>query len=220
MRARERYAVEGAEPFGDAELVALVLGTGAAGRSATGIARELLERFDGLEGLAGTEVVELATVPGIGLARAVRLHAGLSVGRRSLRARPRSRIGGPADAAGLFLDRLRGRPTEELHALYLDRRHGVLGLRRLSVGSPSATVVDPRQVYRPGVALGASAVILAHNHPSGDPEPSAQDREVTRRVVQAGRVLGVPLLDHLVIGGERWVSLAERGVVPRGSFEF
>ncbi len=220
MRPRERYACHGPSDLGDVELVALLLGTGAAGRPALAIAAELLERFDGLDGLALAEPGALRGVPGVGLARAVRLHAALEAGRRALARQGRrpARVADPDQAAAWLRPGLAGLPHEELHALYLDRRHRPLARRRLSQGSDGLTVVDPRQVYRPAVGLGATAVVLAHNHPSGDPTPSAMDREVTRRTQRAGEVLGVALVDHLVVGHDRYVSLAREGVVrPSGA---
>lgn len=197
----------------------MLLGSGVAGRSVLAIAGQLLDSFGGLSGLARAEPAELLAVPGVGLARAVRLHAALEAGRRATRGqaeRP-DPVRAPDDAVSWLAPALRGLPHEELHALYLDRRHRPLALRCLTRGSDGLTVVDPRQVFRPAVGLGAAAVVLAHNHPSGDPTPSTMDREVTRRTVKAGEVLGVSLIDHLVIGGSDWVSLAAEGVVPRAS---
>jgi len=214
MRPREKYAHHGPERFGDAELVALVLGTGTAGRSALEIAAGLLTHFDGLRGLAHSDPRELETIPGVGFARAVRLHAALHAGRRATDTRD---LGLPVesaeDARCLLGPALSGLANEELHALYLDRRRRPLGLRFLTRGSDAFTVVDPRQVFRVAVHMGASAVILAHNHPSGDPRPSAQDRDITERVARAGRILGVALLDHLVIAGDTYTSLAEEGLL-------
>lgn len=222
MQPRERYIVHGPEELGDIELVALLLGTGAGGRSALSISADLVSRFGGLRGLARAEPDRLRTIPGVGLARAVRLHAALEAGRRAhVVPLPTSPVvSSPAEAAAVLLPRVRHLPVEELHALYLDRRNRLLGARRLTRGSDGFTVVDPKQVFRPAVELGAAGVLMAHNHPSGDPTPSAMDREVTRRTASAGKVLGVRLLDHLVLAGERWTSLAEQGCIPDpgGSF--
>lgn len=215
MRRRERYAADGPGRLGDAELVALVLETGSARRTALAIAADLVDRFDGLGGLARRQPQELVDVPGVGLARAVRLHAALELGRRA--------VGPPLDldpvtspelAYALLGPALQGLPDEELHGLYLDRRRRPVARRRLTRGSDGFTVVDPRQVYRIAVGVGAAAVILAHNHPSGDPTPSSQDRDVTERVARAGRVLGIPLLDHLVVGAGRYASFAAAGELP------
>lgn len=215
MPVRERYLSAGPSRAGDAELVALVLGTGLPGRSALGLASDVLQRFGDLRGVATASVHELCTVRGLGPARAVRLHAALHAGRRSL---DRSELGAPVrspdEAFALLAPVLQGLVDEELHGLFLDRRRRLIAHRALTRGSDAFTVVDPRQIFRVAVQCGASAILLAHNHPSGDPTPSRQDEDVTRRVVGAGRTLGVPLVDHLVVAGSRYVSLAERGVVP------
>jgi DNA repair protein RadC len=217
MQPRERYAEEGPSRFGDVELLALALGTGVAGHSSTAIAAELIDRFGHLGAVAQAEVAALASQTGIGAARAVRLLAAIECGRRIGRARPPSGepILSPQAAWNHLGPALRHLPEEELHALFLDRRRRPLGLRQLTRGCDAFTVVEPRQIFRVAVGLGAAAVILAHNHPSGDPTPSPQDRDVTRRVAIAGRSLGIPLLDHLVVGAEGYRSLAGEGELPR-----
>jgi DNA repair protein RadC len=193
--------------LGDVELLGLLLG--APGRST---AAALLDRFGSVAALARAEEGELCAVRGIGPLRAARLRAAFHLGRRSLCDAPTDGIVVDAGSAFAHLGpALVGLGHEELHALYLDRRRRPVAHRRLTKGSDRFTVVDPRQIFRPAVALGSAAVVLAHNHPSGDPTPSSQDREVTRRVAAAGRVIGVDLLDHLVIAGEAFVSLRERG---------
>ncbi len=215
MPVRERYLSTGPGRAGDAELVALVLGTGLPGKSALGLATDVLHRFGDLRGVATASVHELCDVKGLGPARAVRLHAALHAGRRSLvQGELGASVRSPADAFSILSPTLQGLLDEELHALFLDRRRRLLAHRTLTRGSDAFTVVDPRQVFRVAVRCNASAVILAHNHPSGDPTPSLQDHEVTRRVVRAGRTLGIPVLDHLVVAGDRFVSLAELGTVP------
>ena len=214
MQRRERYQLEGPGRFGDAELLALVVGTGTAGRSALDIAVALLERFGGLPGVATAEPAALRLVMGVGGERAVRLHASLEAGRRALRREVnREPVTSPGEAWALLEPDLRGLMDEELHGLFLDRRRRPVARRRLTQGSDGYTVVDPRQVYRVAIGVGANAVILAHNHPSGDPEPSDQDRRITDRLAEAGQLLGIPLLDHLVIGAKGYRSLAEEGWV-------
>lgn len=205
---RETYLSHGPDRLGDAELLGLLVGTAAGGRGPVEIGADLLRAHGGLSGLAAADPGELAAIRGVGTARAIRLHAALELGRRSLREplAPRPVLT-PEDAAALLGPALRGLPCEELHALYLDRRNRPLAQRALTRGSDAFTVVDPRQVFRPAVQLGAVGVVLAHNHPSGDPTPSHQDRDVTRRVRRAGEVLGVTLVDHLVFGGHAWTRV-------------
>jgi DNA repair protein RadC len=209
MQHRERYLMGGPEELGDAELIALVLGTGAGGRTARAIAGELLERHGSLSALACAPPGSFAAVRGMGPARAVRLHASLTLGKRMAHeSRPRlDPVNGPADAAAWFVPALGELDHEELHALYLDRRRRPLAYRRISAGNDSSTIFDARQVLRPAVELGANAVLVAHNHPSGELVPSTADRDATRRLGEAARVVGVELVDHLLVAGRKWVSI-------------
>lgn len=215
MKNRERYLREGPASFSDAELVALILETGIRGRSAVQIATEWVERGGNLRALARMEPHEWVDLAGIGPARAVRVHAALALARRIDRADPAEHrpIADPKQAFAVLGPGLFDLPHEELHGLFLDRRHRPLALRRLTSGSDALTVVEPRQIFRVAIGVGAAAVVLAHNHPSGDPTPSAEDRAITERVARAGQIVGVSLLDHLVIGGRAFVSLGQ-GVGP------
>jgi DNA repair protein RadC len=220
-RPRERYLAEGPVGFGEVELLALVLGTGTVGRPALEIAARALSDAGGLQRLARLDPAALARVPGMGPARAIRVHAALALGARATRrvGVPAPGVTTPAAAAALLVPRFAGLDAEELHALYLDRPGGAIAVRRLTCGSERFTVVEPRQILRVALEIGADGVILAHNHPSGDPTPSAQDRDVTRRVASAARAVGIRLVDHLVVAGERWTSLAEAGELPRWADE-
>lgn len=209
MRDRESYTLFGPDPLSDDQLIALVLGTASGSIRPIETARELLERFGGLRGVAHAPVAALCQVPGVGPARAVRVHAGLAAGRRV--ARPRPPTDHPIDSPHLAWEWLRGGledlPHEELHALYLDRALHPLTVQRLSRGGKGGTVADPLLVYGPAMRCDASAVLLAHNHPSGDPTPSVQDRQLTTRLREVGHLLGIPLLDHLVVVPGAYVSL-------------
>lgn len=191
----------------DVELVAAVAGVRAP------VAAAWLDAAGSLAGLAGGVA---ATVPGVGRARHRRVVAALELGRRAAHPPPQERapVLQPEDALAWLQPRLHGLAREELHALFLDRRHRPIACRRLTVGSDRFTVVDPRQVFREALGVGAAALVLAHNHPSGDPTPSPQDHDVTRRVAQAGDTVGVALVDHLVVASEGWTSLRAAGSVP------
>ncbi len=200
----------------DPELLALLLGTGTVGQSALEVARALLDRFGGLGGVERAEPGELGAVRGVGRVRAVRIHAALWLGRRALAERfERERVLEAEDAWALLAPRLAGLESEELHGVFLDRRSRVLAIRRITRGNHAFTIVDPRQIFRIALQVGASALILAHNHPADDPTPSPQDLDVTARVARAGQMLGVPLLDHLVVARGGWRSLARLGHVPK-----
>lgn len=219
MRPRERYRLLGPDDRSDAELLALALGTGTRGRPALGIAQALLDAHAGsLAVLAEAPVPALQAVPGLGPARAVRLHAGLQAGLRAVRREllQPAPVASPEAAFRWLGPPLRGLPHEELHALYLDRALHPLHRRRLSQGGVAGTPAEPAMVFGPALRCGASAVILAHNHPSGDPTPSGEDRRLTRRLHEAGRLLGVPLVDHLVVAGASWTSLADEAESWRG----
>jgi DNA repair protein RadC len=209
---RERLRERGTESLDDADLLALLLRTGARGRPAEELARELLGGA-GLHGLARAIPAELERQPGVGPAKAATLLAALELGRRLAERRLETgdAIRGPQDVYRHFHARLRDAPHEQFHLLLLDGRHRLLREVMASRGTLTASLVHPREVFRPALREGAAALVVVHNHPSGDPAPSAEDREVTRRLVQAGALLGVPLLDHVVVAERGWVSLREQG---------
>lgn len=211
--SRERYLQEGPKDFGPAELLALILGSSANQGAALTLAGALLDHFGGLAEIANREPQELQSVPGVGAALAVRLHAAIEAGRRATRVHhlPAEPITSPERAFEALSPGFRGLKEEQLHALFLDRARLPIARRTLTHGSASFTVVDPKQIYRLALALDAYGVILAHNHPSGCAEPSRMDRDVTNRVARAGQAVGIPLLDHLVIAGDRFHALAEDG---------
>jgi len=210
--ARERLRAQGPEALDDVELLALLLRTGTRGRPARALARELLGA-DGLHGLARRLPAELECHPGIGPAKAASLLAALELARRLAERRLENGapIRGPEDVFLHFHARLRDMPHEQFHLLLLDGRHRVLREIMASRGTLTASLVHPREVFRPALREGAAALVVVHNHPSGDPGPSHEDREVTRRLVQAGALLGVPLLDHVVVAERGWVSLRGEG---------
>jgi DNA repair protein RadC len=221
-RPRERLTVGPPAALSARELLALLLGAGGAGRTALDLASEVLVRYAGsLRSLAGAEPGELATTPGIGPARACTLVAAFELGRRAAAepARRSGRIQGPADVFRRLGPALRDRKQEEFWTLYLDTQNRVIRERCVTVGLLNSSLVHPREVFAPAIAHAAASVVLAHNHPSGDPDPSPEDLEVTWQLVESGRLLGIPVRDHVVIGDGGYVSLLERGLVPAGGVE-
>lgn len=197
-------------------LLLAVLLAGATRGSPVDVAQQVLLRADGdITRLSRKSIYE--STPGVGPAGRARIGAATELARRidyRRVAQSADPIMSPDQAAAILATVSVG-PYEKLSALYLDRRHRPLGTRLVTVGNDSLTVVDPRQIFRYAMELGASSVILAHQHPSGDPSPSYQDIDVTKRVMSAGRILGIRLLDHLVIGNTgNWVSMATRGELP------
>ena len=211
---RERLLAQGSASLSDAELLALLLRTGARGRSAAQLAHDLLAA-NGLAALAEAAPAELARVRGVGPAKAAGIVAALELGRR-LAARPLrrgDRIGSPEDVFRHFHARLRDAPVEQFHVVLLDARHRVMRSVLSSQGTLTASLVHPREVFRPALREGAAAVVLVHNHPSGDPAPSPEDRELTRRLEGAGRLVGIPVLDHVIIADRGYASLREEGLL-------
>jgi len=212
---RERLDLLGPEALSDAELVALLLRTGERGTDALGVAETLLARLGGLRGLAGAARGELRSVAGVGPVKGAGLEAALELGRRlaTRRLRAGDPVLGPEDVFRHFHARLRDAPHERFLVLLLDGRHRVVREVVTSQGTLTASLVHPREVFRPALREAAAALILVHNHPSGDPAPSREDREVTVRLARAGEILGVPVLDHVIVAERGWASLREQGVI-------
>lgn len=213
-RPRERLLERGASELSDAELLALVLQTSTVrGQTAVDQARQLLGDFGGLAALCGATPLELTACVGLGSARAAAISAALELGRRGMY-RPVDR-GRGFRASGDVFRHLRGRLSalrhEVFYVLLLDAKHRRLRDVQVSAGSLTAAIVHPREVFAPAVRDSAAAVILAHNHPSGDPAPSAEDVELTRRLRDAGELIGIRVLDHVIVGAETHFSFADAG---------
>ena len=214
-RPRERLAKHGASVLSAGELLAIQLRIGTQGRSALGVAEVLLTQFNGLRGIANATLEELARVKGIGPVKAIEIKSALELGRRMnvLVEDNRPTICSPQDVANLLMAELRDAKKEHLKSLLLDTKNRVLKIVTVSIGILDSSLVHPREVFKDAIAASAAALIIAHNHPSGDPSPSAEDRRVTERLAEAGQIIGIELLDHIIIGDNRWVSLKERGVL-------
>jgi DNA repair protein RadC len=212
-RPREKLRRLGVTALGDNELVALVLGSGSSRAGALEIANAVLRVRGGLHGLARTTEAELGRVGGIGAAKASRLVSAIELGRRTLTHAPGARVPlrTAADAARYLLPTFGCRPVEHFGIVLLDSQHRVLKTIVLAVGTSNATIVQPRDVFREAMLGEAAAVVAFHNHPSGDPTPSAEDAELTSRLVAAGVLIGIDVIDHLILGDVRYCSLRELG---------
>jgi DNA repair protein RadC len=212
-RPRERLFRLGGEALTDAELLSLLLRTGVPGRSALETAENALRSSGGLAGLARSGALELVRSPGLGPARAASLLAAFELSRRlAARRLPEGTpIRDPSDVFRHFHARLRDAARECFLALLLDGRHRLLREELVSQGTLTASLVHPREVFRPALRACAAALVLVHNHPSGDPTPSPEDREVTRRLARAGELLGVAVVDHVIVAERGYRSLREEG---------
>lgn len=212
-RPRERMLALGASGMSDGELLAILLRTGARKESALSLAQRLLRETGGLRGLADCRVEQLCELRGIGTAKALQLLAALELGKRMARAGlgDMPLIRSPQDVSALVMEELRYLQQEHFVVLFLNTKNRVIGRETLSVGSLNAAIVHPREVFRAAVKRSAASVICVHNHPSGDPDPSPEDIQLTDRLVEAGHLMGIELLDHIIIGDRSFVSLKERG---------
>lgn len=212
-RPREKLGRMGASALGDNELLAIVIGGGTAGTGAVGLATALLSSCGGLHGLLRASRDELLRMKGLGEARSAQVLAAIEIGRRVLASRPHERrqIASPRDAAELLMPEFSARPVEQFGLLLLDTRHRVIRTTVVSIGSLDAAAVQPREVFRQALMASAAAVVLFHNHPSGDPQPSGEDVELTRRMAAAGVLMGIGVIDHVVLGDGRYCSLKESG---------
>lgn len=213
-RPRERLELYGEAALSNAELIAIALRTGSRTENALGLAQRLLTAFQGLGGLAQASVRELCEVSGIGPAKAAQLKAALELGRRLILSSgdSRPRITCPADAANLFLAAMSTEAQEQLRVMLLDSRHRVQRMSVVYVGNVNTSMIRVAEVFRQAVKDNSAAIVVAHNHPSGDPTPSPEDVRVTEQIVRAGKMLDIEVLDHLIIGKQRYVSLKERGL--------
>jgi DNA repair protein RadC len=215
-RPRERLWSLGPSALTTAELLAIVLGTGGGGHDVLELARQLMEASEGsLRRLARRPAAELLRSPGVGPTKAGRLVAALELGVRAAREErpPVSRIREPEDVVHLLRNRLRDLQVEEFHLLALDSQSQVLREVLITRGLLNSSLVHPREVFRAAIAEAAAGIIVVHNHPSGDPTPSAEDRAATKQLASAGRLLDIPLYDHVIIAGDRFVSLATAGLL-------
>jgi DNA repair protein RadC len=213
-RPRERLYHHGAADLSLQELLAIVLGRGSKEGSALFLAYRLLERFGDIVKLGRAGLDELTAVPGIGFALGCQIVAAVELGKRFSRASTRNGVSirGPAEVAGLFMDEMSHFDREHFKAALLNTKNQVLRIVTVSIGSLNASIVHPREILKPAISASAASIILVHNHPTGDPAPSKEDVEFTRRFAKCGELIGIQLLDHVIIGSGRYQSLKEAGV--------
>ena len=216
-RPREKLLSQGPRALSNAELLAILLRSGTKKKSVLRIAEEILAHIkeQGLSAMVHISAVELAKIDGVGKVKAATLQAAVELGRRlSMQSAGKIQvIHGPEDVAQFALPRFRFEQKEHFAVMLLNTKNHIIGMPEVSVGSLSASVVPPREVFRAAIDYAAAAMILLHNHPSGDPTPSREDIAVTDRLVKAGKVMDIPVLDHVVLGRETFTSFKEKGLI-------
>lgn len=214
-RPRERLLVDGPKSLSNHELLAILLRTGTKEESVLQLANRLLNHFEGLRMLKDATIEELTMMKGIGKTKAIQIMAAVELGRRigNLRYDERYVIRSPEDGAKFVMEDMRFLTQEHFVCLYLNTKNQVLHKQTIFIGSLNASIVHPREVFKEAFRRSAASIICIHNHPSGDPAPSKEDIEVTKRLSECGKIIGIDLLDHLIIGDGKFVSLKEKGYV-------
>ena len=213
VRPREKLLQYGASALSDIELLAILLRTGTTSKSVLHLAEDVLAQYKdkGLAAIMHISPQEIASIHGIGLAKAATVVAAVELGRwlSERAARTLEKVEGPEDVARYVIPSLRFEQKEHFLAMFLDIRNRILALSTISVGSLTSSIAHPREVFREAIRYSAASVILVHNHPSGDPAPSREDIQLTKQMMKAGEIMGIPVLDHVVVAGDNFVSLKE-----------
>lgn len=217
-RPRERLLKYGAENLTDAELLAIIIRTGSRSETAVNLSQRLLlgeKGVNGLRFLVEASIEELGKIKGIGIAKAAQIKAAIEIGKRlaSLSQSERPVIKCPGDVRNLLMEEMRYLDKEYFKIILLNIKNQVIHVEDVSVGSLNSSIVHPREIFKIAIRRSSAALILVHNHPSGDPTPSGEDVEITRRLVESGKLLGIGVLDHVIIGDGRYTSLKEKGLI-------
>jgi DNA repair protein RadC len=212
-RPRERMKALGVEALSMRELLALVIGSGSRGRGAMELADDLVSSFESARDLALASAERLCRVSGVGVARASRVMAAIELGRRVLKSSrgDRKTVRCPADAAGVVMEDMMNLDREHFRVMLLDSKNAVISVETVSIGTVNASIVHPREVLKPALEKSATSIILVHNHPTGSVSPSREDILITRRFEKCGRILGIDVVDHIIIGDNNYVSMKEGG---------
>jgi DNA repair protein RadC len=214
-RPRERLLKYGAEVLSNSELLAILIRVGTKSESAIKIAQKIISTEEGLQFLSTSTLEELSSYKGIGTAKAAQIKAALEIGKRlkNFRTDHRIKINKPFDAVEILMEDMRYLKKEHLKVLFLNTKNFVICVQDLSIGSLSSSVVHPREIFSEAIRKSCSSIIVSHNHPSGDPTPSQEDISITKRLYEVGKLVGIELLDHLIIGDGVYISLKEKGII-------
>ncbi len=214
-RPRERLLKLGSEALSAQEILALILGRGIKGESVIVTSQKLLSRFGNLKGVANASLEELIQIPGIGPAKAAQIKAALELSKRleaDVDEKPKPVLKSPEDVVAVVKSHLKGKKKEHFLVICLDTRNRFINCKPVSIGSLDTSIVHPREVFKEAVSSSAASVIFVHNHPSGDPEPSKEDLELTKRLAKAGEIIGIDVLDHIIVCDKSYLSLKAKSL--------
>ena len=213
-RPRERLTRYGASVLSNAELLAILLRTGTKEESAISLAHRILVQEQGLRYLADSNVEQLSAINGIGKAKAAQIKAAIELGKRLAAFEPGADkpLKCPQDVAALLMEEMRYLKKEHMKLVLLNVKCNLISVEEISVGSLNASIVHPREVFNPAIRKSSASIIMVHNHPSGDPSPSSEDVSITARIAEAGKLIGIELVDHIIIGDGKYISMKEKGL--------
>lgn len=213
-RPRERLIKYGPEVLTNSELIAVIIGTGTKSEGVMNLSLKLLEEDEGIQFLSTSTIAELKSYKGIGSVKAAQIKAAVELGRRmrNYRSERKIRISSPSEAAELVMEDMRYLKKEMLKVIFLNTKNYVMDIKDVSIGSLSSSIVHPREIYTEAIKKCCASIIVSHNHPSGDPQPSSEDISVTKRIAEAGKIIGIELTDHIIIGDGIYTSMKEKGL--------